>query len=58
MLLTWMLSVVGFHIANSVVAPASYVKKGGGGSHVAHLDIVHCSSIVSYHVTNSSVPST
>jgi len=45
MLLTWALSLVGCHIADSVVAPASYVKKGGGGgSHVTHPDIVHHSS--------------
>ena len=31
MLLTWALSVVGCHITDGVVAPASYVKKGGGG---------------------------
>jgi len=44
MLLTWTLSVVGCHIADGVMAPASYVKKGDGGESCCSPG--HCPSFI------------
>jgi len=48
-------SVAGGHVTKGDMAPDSHVKKREGeGSHIAHLDVIHCSSVVGCHVATVS----
>ena len=48
-------SVAGGHIIKGDMAPDSRVKKREGeGHHIAHLDVIHCSSVVGCHMATVS----